>query len=204
MMIFDLARVQDSGNYYEVEAVVSSRNKDFDTGQLYLPLNNITAYEIKTAISNNMEVRIVKDFQDKEVMPADLIIFSKEETEDDLELFKSLYRKKARQHVTHLQAVVSGLQVYEFIHANTYLASKGFFVHEDNREEEYLKILETGDEDLINRLEIYLNAMDDLSRAAALEKLYLRYYEDIRDADNKEEIVDIFTKFMETLKNGRK
>ena len=52
------------------------------------------------------------------------------------------------------------------------LADAGYIITDKNREEKYLEILETGDEYLIDLLEYYLNAKDDMSPIISYRKLY--------------------------------
>ena len=52
------------------------------------------------------------------------------------------------------------------------LADAGYVITDKNREEKYLEILETGNENLIDLLEEYLNAKDDISPIISHKKLY--------------------------------
>lgn len=199
MNVFYIASVLDCGEYYQVQNVLSNIMQDFINNEKYVKLNNITYTLILKALEQNKVVRIIKDFE-VEVLPKDLIIVDT----DELKNYKLLYLQKARQMVNHQQAVVSGLQMYEFIVINNYLNDKGFFIHDDNREEKYLEILETGDESLIEKLEDYLNAREVIDRASALEKKYREFYTSIDESNEKEQVLDIFTKFMDNIVNGQK
>ncbi len=199
MRIFDLAQVQDKGIYYEVEEVVENRYQKFSGSQHYLGLNNLTAMNIREAFEKNKIVRINKEFQGREVMPCDLIIIEQGEMEE-LEYLKNLYIQKARTSTNFEQAVTSGIHLYDYININNILNSKGFFIHDDNREEEYLKILETGDEKLIDMLEIYLNAKDIVSRSSFVEHLYLNLYSDIKESESENDVLLLFNQFMEKVK----
>lgn len=61
---------------------------------------------------------------------------------------------------------------------NNKFLSKGIFITDDNKEECYIKIIETGDESLITDLERYLVLKDDIKKIEA----------------NKQEYSDIITK----------
>jgi len=199
MNVFYIASVLDCGDYYQVQNVLSNMMQDFINNEKYVKLNNIAYTLILKALEQNKIVRIIKDF-DAEVLPKDLIVVDT----DELKNYKLLYLQKARQMVNHQQAVVSGLQMYEFIVINNYLCDKGFFIHDDNREEKYLEILETGDELLIEKLELYLSAREVIERASILEQKYRKLYLDINNSDSNTKILQIFTKFMEAVIDGQK
>lgn len=201
MKVYDIAAVTDCGSYYEVDFLTTSLSQDFLNHGKFLGLNNIAANVIKDALSNNSIVRIVKDYQDLEVMPRDIIIIEQDSI-DSLEFNRKLYLQKARQQVVHQQAIVSGIQMYEFIMLNNYFNSKGYYIHDDNREEVYLNILETGDDSLVDKLEQFLNAKEDISRAAALEKLYQKFYLNISSSKSLEDIEIAYNKLMEQFQIG--
>ena len=201
MKVYEMAAVTDCGQYYQVEYLTTSLTKDFETHVKFKGLNNVTANLIREAIQANSIVRIIKDYQDLEVMPRDLVIIKGDST-DSLSFYKTVHLQKARQQITHQQAIVSGIMLYEYTIINNYLCDKGYFIHDDNREEVYLSILEVGDETLIDKLELYLNAKDELSRAQALEQLYRKYYNDIDNCVTIEEVDEKYSKIMETLNSG--
>mgnify|MGYP005624201711 CR=1 FL=1 len=49
-----------------------------------------------------------------------------------------------------------------FMELNNKFASKNIFITETNKEEKYIEIIETGDESLINDLELYITLMDNI------------------------------------------
>ena len=199
MKIFEMAAVIDCGKYYEVEYLTSSYNKDFETNKKFLGLSVFAAKEIKKALAENKIVRIVSDYSNIDVQPHDLMIV--EPDIDDIEQLKMVYLKKARQMVTHQQANVSGLMMYQFININNILCDKGYFIHDDNKEEVYLQILETGDEKLIDKLEEFLNARDIIDRSSFLEEKYYTFFNDMKNSDTNEEVEKHYETFMKYFQN---
>ena len=199
MKIFEMAAVIDCGKYYEVEYLTSSYNKDFETNKKFLGLSVFAAKEIKKALAENKIVRIVSDYSNIDVQPHDLMIV--EPNIDDIEQLKMVYLKKARQMVTHQQANVSGLMMYQFININNILCDKGYFIHDDNKEEVYLQILETGDEKLIDKLEEFLNARDIIDRSSFLEEKYYTFFNDMKNSDTNEEVEKHYETFMKYFQN---
>jgi hypothetical protein len=55
------------------------------------------------------------------------------------------------------------LDLVKFVILNNEFASKGIYITDDNREESYIKIIEMGDETLIEKLEDYLNTKDAIN-----------------------------------------
>jgi len=80
-----------------------------------------------------------------------------------------------------------------FMELNNKFASKNIFITENNKEEKYIEIIETGDESLINDLEIYITLMDNIKviknkkdeYSSILESLkHLQDYNDVESTNN--------------------
>jgi hypothetical protein len=54
------------------------------------------------------------------------------------------------------------LDFMSFMMLNNKFASKGIFITSENREEKYIEMIESGEEDLINSLEEYINLLDKI------------------------------------------
>lgn len=66
------------------------------------------------------------------------------------------------------------LDFVSFILINNRFASKGIIVTPENKEEQYIKIIESGDESLLQDLEKYLNLIDTIGK---LEEQRDEYYD---------------------------
>jgi hypothetical protein len=55
---------------------------------------------------------------------------------------------------------------------NNKFCSKGIFITDDNKEESYIKIIETGDDQLIADLEKYLTLKDEIKKLQASKEEY--------------------------------
>jgi hypothetical protein len=194
-----MAAVIDCGKYYEVEYLTTSLNKDFETNKKFLGLSLNASKLIKKSLDENKTIRITSDYKNIDVQPHDLIIT---ET-SDIESYKKVMLSKVRQLVTHQQANVSGMMMYEYMNINNILNDKGYFIHDDNKEEVYLQILETGDEDLINNLEDYLNAREVISRASFLEKRYIKLYRNVNESLTEEEVDKLINDFIIMMNDVR-
>jgi len=79
---------------------------------------------------------------------------------------------------------------------NNKFASKGIFITDDNKEESYIKIIETGDDSLITDLEKYLALKDSIKKIESSKEEYfavinkLQVLADSNDQDSVNRIVE--------------
>jgi len=130
-----------------------------------------------------------------EVMPGEVRYITIGE-EDDIANHRNAALAKVRMLANPTLASIAGLTMYGFIVLNNDLVNAGYAITNDNREEKYLAILETGDEELINKLEDYLNYKDEIERVAQLERKFSKYVTEINNAP-LEDIEGIQNKFLE-------
>lgn len=196
-MIYDLAIVQDRGPHWQVTNVTKNTFDSLaDREESLLKLNSATYEIIKRALLDNKIVRIKKTLSADEVMPWEAEIVDLGET-DPLQDARSAAIVKVRMLVTPDLAKISSMAIYGFTVLNNDLASAGYFITNDNREEKYLEILETGDEKLISKLEDYLNYKDEIEAVAQLERKFALYRSDIKNAASIDEVRQIQERFLE-------
>ena len=131
-----------------------------------------------------------------EVLPMEIEVLDHSET-DPLEEARKAALIKVRMLVTPELAKISGFALYGFMMLNNDLANAGYFITNDNREEKYLSILETGQEDLIAKLEDYLNYKDEIENVAHLERKFSKFKKDLRVATTVEDVQGIQDRFLE-------
>jgi hypothetical protein len=83
------------------------------------------------------------------------------------------------------------------------LVSKGYFITEDNREEKFLEILETEDEELINILEKYLAMYDYLYGAYNLFMRAESAIEEIKHLNSVDDIYNLTNKYLQQISDGK-
>ena len=196
-IIYDLAIVQDRGTHWVVTNVTKNTlDNRADREESYLKLNSATFEIIKTAIGSNKIAKIQKTLVADEVMPWEVEVIDLGES-DPLQESRNAAITKVRMLVTPELSKASGLAMYGFIVLNNDLASAGYFITNENREEKYLEILETGDEKLIAKLEDYLNYKDEIEAVAQLERKFSAFRNEIRTAATAEEVKKIEERFLE-------
>lgn len=163
-----------------------------------LGMNNITAQIIEESFSKNEKVFFKKDCKSIELMPYDLIIGP---VVEDIKTVINQYLTEARYHVSHHQALVTGLMMFDFICINNELINEGYVITSKNREEKYIEILETDNEELVDKLERYLNASDIISRASFLQNEYNRFYIQMKQETEIEKVKEIGEEYLVRLKN---
>jgi hypothetical protein len=197
MMIYNMALVTDKGTHFEINGVTTNvasniKNKE----EHYLNLSSKAAEIIKEALnSGNNRINVYKPLKSMEVLPGEVII--EDIDPEDIRNVKSSEIKRIRVLITPELASISGIALYSWIMLNNELNSKGYFIYDGNREEVYLSILETGDEELINKLEEYLNYKDEIARVAQLNSKFSNIIKEIMTLTDKDEIIEKANKFIE-------
>jgi hypothetical protein len=82
---------------------------------------------------------------------------------------------------------------------NNKFANKGIFITDDNKEESYIKIIETGDETLITDLEKYLILKDEIKKIEASKEEYysiIKQLQNLTDANDKESVNKIVEEYL--------
>lgn len=197
-MIFDLALVTDRGSYWNVENLMKNTlEATADKGEKVLKLSYITGKRINDAILANKRVKISKTLISNEVMPWEIEVVDYAE-DDTLQDARDAATVKIRMLVTPEITKIAGLTLYGFIVLNNDLVNAGYAITNENREEKYLEILETGDEKLIAKLEDYLNYKDEIEAASHLERKFAAFRQEIKSATTIELIAEIETRFLDS------
>jgi hypothetical protein len=191
-MIYDLAVVEDRGTTWRVIGLTTNEHEQSSTT---VKLSSQTREQIQTALDNNQLVDIKKRDTTYEFTPFDLEIIDPA-AEDPVKLAKDQALVRVRTIFTPELGKLSGLAIYGFTILNNDLAANGFYITNENREEKYLEILETGDEKLIAKLEDYLNYKDEIEAVASLERKFSKFKDSIKLARTAEEVNELTDKFL--------
>ena len=195
MIVYEVAMVEDRGSYWEVTNVTDSSLLTENQKEKHLRLTHVSYKKIQQALMDGHRVKVSKPLEFEEVLPAEIEVI--EGDQSDIEYAKEAAIKRARMIITPELASISGLSMYGFICLNNELADKGFFITDENREANYLKILETGDEALISKLEDYLNYRDEIARVAALNERFDKFRNKIRQEQDIQAIAQITDDFLQ-------
>lgn len=196
-MIYELAVVQDRGTYWKVTNITKNTldnlaNKD----EKVLKLSYMSYQAMKEALMEKKAVHVQKSLRTDEVLPGEFEVIDLE-TSDPLNEARDASVTKIRMLITPELSKISGFALYGFIILNNDLSNAGYFITNENREEKYLEILETGDEKLIAKLEDYLNYRDEIDTVAYFERKFSEFRAEIKTASSVEEVEQIEQRFLE-------
>ena len=193
-IIYELAIVEDHGSYWQVTNVTkNSLDSLANRTESVLKLSYMTYKRIEEALLAGHIVHIPKKLTTDEVLPGEIIITSMGSV-DPLKYKRNASIVKIRMLVTPELAKISGFALYGFMVLNNDMIDAGYAITSKNREEKYLEILETGDEDLINKLEDYLNYKDEIERVTQLERKFSKFQREINNTseENIENLEQVF------------
>lgn len=164
ILIFEVAKVKDTGNKYLVEYVTQSVipwAAGIDSESI-LPLNNLAAEVIKENQLNGKEVYIKKDwnFISNEVLVTSLEINPK----TDLTSYKRRACTFIKSFINPMMASAHASVVYGFITLNNKFIERGFVFSETNRSLKYIAIMEKAEEVAEDQPELSDELMSDLEK----------------------------------------
>lgn len=190
-MLMLVADVTEFNDYYRVNWIVErDEGVVCDSGNKYIKISQEAAEIASSQISKGNFV-VAKKPVDREIMVEHLSV----QELDDLERKRSLELCNAKVNMSGLAASLRGFDFFEFTLCNNYLASRGYFITNYNREEKYIEIINSGDMELIEHLETYLNLLDRIGVPHYQYTRYLKLEDDLKAAKSVEEIENTVTKF---------
>ena len=182
--------IHDNGTYWIITGgSIDTSNKSLDPTMYCLVANLQDFNYIFNLLKTNI-IKVSKEFLgfDGAVLNIENIIIEKI---DPLTALKIACETKARMQLQTRLTFVEIFDILSYININNMLIDKGFVITDDNREEKYLDIINTGDDLIISLLEQYLNIKDKLS--------YLNYY---YQKYNEFKIINDLSTTEEELKNN--
>jgi len=153
--------------------------------EFYLIVGNEVALEIKRNIAEGNIVTIpVADAESGDVTIDSFTI----DVPGDLDAYKNKAKQRISNVFSFYLASTGGMVFFQAMTSFSILASHGYFITDENREEKYLEIINTGDEDLITALEEYLDAYDNISPVAGMYSSLKQAKLEIDAATSEEEV----------------
>lgn len=200
MIKYNFVEVVDCGFHYNIKNILAN-TVDFGTDtnkENFLPLSTVAHRMIKEALNNNQSVKIKKPIMANEVLPFDLIIT--DET-DNIKVIQNSALINAKSLITPEITKESGYTMYEFMVYHDEMQEAGYIITDKNREEKYMEIIETDDNDLIELLEKYLECKDKIARGFFIKKRYDQLVVDMKRTKDKESIDLLYNNFIDKAFN---
>lgn len=184
--------IAELGNVYIVKNVILSEAKYILPNSKYIDVPNEVALKLKHELNRGMFITIEKELVDNPKSKDVPIDDFKIEVPNDLEKKKSAIRAKMNQRVSAYTAMITGFDMLEFWLTTAKLNAMGYNVlNESNKEEEFLRIIQTGDEDLISDLERFLEVKDVFDKMMRKHRALKQYFQEINACENEEELEEV-------------
>ena len=158
-----MAEVELIGDEYKIVSIITENIAEKD--KKYFKLSSPLANDILVNMDRGMTAYFPKNIRK---LRQDILSY-KEST--DLDVRKNNAVSYYMRMMSSLFVSTSFMDFFDFITMNNTFCSKGIFITDENREEEYLKIINTGDSKLIESLESYLESFDTLTN---VNKRYMK------------------------------
>ena len=189
-MKYDVAAVSDLGDKLEIKYVDTYQNSMLKNDGPYVKISNVAGDVIREALSEHKRVYITKNIQG-ELCVSDIIIYETDGLErDKMIALSNVYRK-----MDYCLFNVSAMDYFDFLGSFSVLASLGYFITDNNREEKYLEIIESGDENLISALEIYLENKDKLEKISYIYNKVRQFEKNVMICNTVEDLNNIIKDF---------
>jgi hypothetical protein len=190
-----LVEVQDNGNNWKVLKAFTWENVALAEGGTYIEIKkDIVWEEMAKQLKAGNPVFLPKGLT-RDYTLSDIILPLVGRAADPLAVPKQAAKIKGWETMINRLSYDTIIHSYVFMIENMRMLEKGYFIHDDNREEQYLEIINTGDGDLISLLESYLEAKDDIIWADRYHRRHKDFLAEIDEAKNLDEIkqaVDVY------------
>lgn len=193
-MKYDVALVEDLGDKLKVKYIDTYQNSLLKSDGLYVKISNVAGDVIREAISEFKMVFLPKNING-ELCISDVVI----EDIDGFEKDKRIALVDIYNKMDYYQFNIGAIDFFNFLATYSKLAAEGYFIHEDNREEKYIEIIETDDEDLICVLDEYLELSDRIGKFSYLHRKNNRFEEKIINCKDNEELKMIMDEYIITI-----
>lgn len=110
---------------------------------------------------------------------------------DDFKQAKRLEIFRLKNKFSYSMTMISALDFFAFYTSFSELLIRGYNINDNNRDEKYLEIVDTGDDDLITLLQTYVESSDKINTLHLLHKNIQTYIKDIEAAETPEEFGQI-------------
>lgn len=114
---------------------------------------------------------------------------------DELVIAKSRARTRGKYLLNQRIDTLMIFDFFEYSLTNNVLIDAGYVITDENREEKYLEIINTGDEDLIASLETYLEVRDRIGEHLSWYNSYITFKDDVNTCADTDCIDDLYNEF---------
>jgi hypothetical protein len=180
-----LPQAGGTGKYF-IGNVIFKEQQYLSPEKRFIPISPEVGMKIRETLGTGADVLLTEDqtINYSNLTYEDFEIIS--HTDFEVEKRKALF--EIRNKIGYSTATVSALDLYGFHSLYSSLLSKGYNISDENREEKYLEIINTGDEDLLKLLEDYIEVKDGIDSAAKMYQLLKQYLIEIEETTTQDEL----------------
>lgn len=140
-----------------------------------------------------------KFYKDVEVLTLENL-----EIDESSNLIKNSYIFQLTAAMGQIFTKIPQYTYFRFQYLNNIFASMGYFITENNREEIYIKILETDNDELIANLEEYLKVMSQLNQYEQMYQSFLNGLDEMEMTDDEVTLNQILQEALNFFTNSQK
>lgn len=126
------------------------------------------------------------------------------EIDESSNLVKNSYIFQLTSAISQIFTKIPQYTYFRFQYLNNIFASMGYFITEKNREEIYIKILETDDDALISNLEEYLKVINQLNQYEKMYQEFLNGLDEMEMTDDEATLDQILQEALNYFTNTQK
>jgi len=185
-------QLSEIGKVYQVVNVILSEVKYILPSAKFVAIPNDVALTLKYGLNQGSMITIEKELVDNPKSKDIPLAHFKLTKPDTLEMKKSHAKSKVHQRISTYTSLLTAFDIFEFFMITGKLQALGFNVLNDNeREQTYLAIIETGNEDIITDLERFLEVKDVFDSMMKKYRGLKQYFREIDECDTNEELKEV-------------
>jgi hypothetical protein len=186
------AQLSEVGGKYNVVNIIMSEAKYILPNAKYVALPNEVALRLKNELNQGKLIYIRKEFVDNPVSKDIPFEHFNIELPKELNQKKSAAKARVHQKISAYTSMLTAFDALEFWLISSKLTAMGFNVmDESNKEQTYLNIIQTGNDDLITDLERFLEVKDIFDNMMRKYRELKRYFKEIDECDDEKELEEV-------------
>lgn len=189
-LTLELVRTEELDKF-RVTSVIFSDQTFLSSGQKFIHVGSDVALRIRDSLIGGADVIVTEDRVNESIENPEARLQYEDFTitiPDDFDKKKRVQLKKYRSYLQYSTASINVIDFYGFFTSFSKLATSGYIITDENREEKYLEIINTGDEDLIDALEGYVECKDKIQSAYNLFNTIKTAISEVENSQTEEEL----------------
>ena len=196
MLIAEINRID--AEKWEIISIQIDREKYILPGSKYLNIPIEIGKILKPELNMGSKIHFFDEITDKHTGDIKITDFNIVKP-GGLNQAKNELLSKISNNFSYNLASITGINYFIFAMASFELANAGHFITSENREEKYVEIMNSNDAVLIENLNNYLSALDEISPVANLYNEFKSFKKRVKQSitiEELEKVKDMFSNFV--------